>query len=137
MRLNDITAAAGSLWGGNGRNDAVEQPHAAGGTRRASLSRFSDAPLQPPAWSLRAELIYGIAAVDAVNGTHLMIQVAGFARDVCGRCCNDARVANRSFWKEQRAELWTSRGLCSSSGSGRRLNRSHRLRQLLYVSATN
>ena len=36
-----------------------------------SASRFA----QPPAWSQRADLTFGLAAVDAVNASHLMLQV--------------------------------------------------------------
>ncbi len=43
---------------------------------------------QPPAWSLRSDLTFGLAAVDAVNATHMMLQVAcglGFGCDCGGR----------------------------------------------------
>jgi hypothetical protein len=41
------------------------------------LLRLTGRSWQAPAWSLRAELIYGLSAVDAVNSTHMMIQVPG------------------------------------------------------------
>ena len=31
--------------------------------------------VQPPVWSVTAQLVYGLAVVDALNATHLMIQV--------------------------------------------------------------
>jgi hypothetical protein len=44
------------------------------------LFRLTGRSRQAPAWSLRAELVYGLSAVDAVNSTHMMIQVLGCMR---------------------------------------------------------
>ena len=41
------------------------------------LFRLTGRSRQAPAWSLRAELVYGLSAVDAVNSTHMTIQVLG------------------------------------------------------------
>jgi hypothetical protein len=38
--------------------------------------------LQPPAWSVTAQLVHGLALVDAVNSTHLMLQVTMMAQAV-------------------------------------------------------
>ncbi len=35
----------------------------------------AEATAQPPSWSVRAELIHGLALVDAVNRSHLLMQV--------------------------------------------------------------
>lgn len=47
------------------------------GVGMAGMTLSTNLMPKAPAWSLRAELVYGLSAVDAVNSTHMTIQVLG------------------------------------------------------------
>lgn len=49
---------------------------------------------QPPAWSVTAQLVHGLALVDAVNSTHLMLQ---FIEGASGKVIDESWISQREW----------------------------------------